>query len=524
MWDHYMSNMSPLKNAHEALKGFVSLIGAGPGHPQLITRLGYERLTACDVIVHDRLIPCELLLDARAGCELVDVGKIPGQTRIPQDFINTILIEKASRGLHVVRLKGGDPSIFGRVGEEASALAEAGIPFEIIPGVTAASGAAAAAGIPLTQRGLSSCVSLITVHEDPGKGGIGLDWRVLAQSGSLALYMAGGKTREVGQGLIEAGLPPATPVILVQNATLPDEKKWIGSLLQLSEGHILPAPGAPFIVLVGSVAGLALPDLKRQPLSGKSVVLTGPLSSEKEGLPGMLRLYGAEILFCPSIEIVPPEDARPLEEAIRNLNLYDWILFTSRNTVDFFFECLRGLGFDARKIGHCRIASVGVTTSKHLMKQGIRPDLVPAVESTGACLARELIAGETVRDRRFLFPCSEIAGVDMSDLLTQAGAQVDRLTAYRTITRRSDWPCRRRLIESGCDGLSFASPSAVDGFWEILGADHASRICRAGQVFSIGPTTTRSLAEHGVEKVHQAPRSSPEGMLSIILETLASPS
>lgn len=514
-WGRCTLTMSPSPSASEARTGFVSLTGAGPGDPKLITLRGLERLRGCDVVVYDRLIPMELLGEVPASSIRIDVGKIPGHTKVPQEEINRILIDHASRGLRVVRLKGGDPVIFGRVGEEASALAEAGIPFEIIPGVTAASGAAAAAGIPLTHRGSASAVTLATVHEDPSKEDSLLDWAALARSGTLAFYMAGGRTREVGSRLIHSGMDPNTPIVMVHNATLPDAHILGGTLASLAGGDLQPDRGVPFVLVVGEVAGLAPPIERLSPLAGISVVLTHGLSDEPDPLMERLSLSGAEVLACPCIEIIPPDDLSPLEERLRHLKNYDWILFTSRNAVDAVVSILTRKRWDARQFGDCRIAAVGAATARKLEKNRLYADLIPP-ESMGRALAQSLLDRGEVAGKRFLFPASEIAREELPSLLQEAGGSVDRITAYRTVTYREEWPCIGRLKSMTPSAICFSSPSAARGFLEKLGDAEFRRVTGQAVSFSIGKTTTAALKDLGIERIQQAEMPSMENLFEAI--------
>lgn len=516
MSDRSVSNMSRSGSGDNPARGFVSLIGAGPGDPRLITCLGLSRLASCDVVVHDRLIPLALLEEVPARAERVDVGKSPGHEGIKQAEINRILIARAAAGCRVARLKGGDPVIFGRVGEEALALAEAGIPFEIIPGVTAASAAAAALGVPLTHRGIASSATFATIHEDPAKPNSQIHWNALAQTGTLAFYMAGGKTADAARRLIASGMSPGCPTATVLAASGPEERILHGTLQSLSDNIDTPEKGVPFILLVGEVLRMAAPPERRLPLWGRCIALTHPIGDPQDPLREELRLLGAKVLECPSIDILPSQgDA--LSAAIREPASSDWVLFTSKNSVEFFFKGLFAEGFDARALGGRRIGAVGGATARRLSEHGLCSDLV-SPEATGRGLARALIEQGAVRGKRFLLPCSDIAGEDLAEGLRAAGGAVERVIAYRTVTYAGEWVGEERLRSGVVDALTFASPSALRGFRERLGQDVSMRLLGSAKIFSIGPTTTAALREAGVEEVHEAETASLAGILESILE------
>ncbi|MCG3197548.1 MAG: Siroheme synthase [bacterium] len=517
MWVRSESNMSQSRSGDSRGGGFVSLIGAGPGDPRLITCLGFSRLAGCDVVVHDRLIPLALLDEVPPTAERVDVGKSPGHDGIQQPEINRILIEKASAGLRVARLKGGDPAVFGRVGEEACALADAGVPFEIIPGVTAASAAAASLGIPLTHRGLASSVTFATIHEDPSKPNSQIDWNALAHSGTLAFYMAGGRTAEAARRLIAGGMSPECPTAIILTASAPEERILEGTLAGLAQGIGSPEKGIPFVLLVGEVLSLAAPRERRLPLLGRRIAITHPPTPPSDPLREELPLLGAHLLDCPCIAILPPEEDSAIREAAREIGTYDWVLFTSKNAVDFFFQRLFEEGLDSRAFGSCRIGVVGDATSRRLSEFSLFPDLIPA-EATGRALAKALIEQGKVRGGRFLLPCSEIAREELAGQLSEAGGLVDRVIAYRTVAHAGEWSAEEQLRSGAVDAITFASPSALKGFRERLGAEMASRLLRSSKVFSIGPTTAAALQAMGIEAIHEAKTASLAGILESILE------
>ena len=511
-----MSIMNPSRSeGKNSPPGFVSLVGAGPGNPNLITLLGLERLRCCEVLIHDRLIPLSLLEEVPDSCAVIDVGKNPGSTSFSQSEINDLLVQKGSEGNRVVRLKGGDPGIFGRVGEEANALTAAGIPFEIVPGVTAASAAAAAAGIPLTGRGLASVVALATAHEDPAKEESGLDWGLLAGAGTTVFYMPGGMVTEVAQKFLKEGVSPDTPAVAVQMASLPSEKILEGTLKTFAHGENIPEKGTPFVLIVGEVCATRDQTSKSRPLAGRTIVLTHPIQS-CDSLQDSLLRSGARIIHCPSIEILPPENPKLLEEAIERLSNYNWVLFTSKSAVESVIKIFRNKTWDARRFGGCQVAAVGEGTARRLGDLGINPDLI-ADDSSSEGLAAALLAGCDVTGQHFLFPASSIARSEMVEAIESGGGKVDRVTAYRTETFSGEWSEESNRALGTADGICFASSSAARGFHERLGGGLFKQVTTNAKCFSMGPRTTETLRELGVSDVHEAEGRSLEGLLSLIL-------
>lgn len=509
--------MPPSRSGPSAPRGFVSFIGAGPGDPRLITRLGLDRLRQSEVVIHDRLIPHSLLDEAPSQAELIDVGKAPGRIKISQSEINQLLVLHGSAGKKVVRLKGGDPGVFGRLGEEIAALVEAQIPHEVIPGIPAAVAAAAAAGVPLTHREESASVTFVTVHEDPDKPDSLVNWPALARGGTLALYMAGGRTRDVAHKLIHEGLPPATPVVLVQAATWTDQGIEAGHLEDVRSGQLTPRPGLPFILLVGEVASIYSTRRVCLPLAGKAVAVTHPDDGE-DIVRVTLRAMGANVLNCPSIRVAPPEDPEALFSAVQNLTEYDWILLTSKHAVLSVFHQLDSLGLDARAFGTARVAVVGEKTAQLLFNRGIRPDMVPESFSADGLLDQFETQGVEVKGKRFLYPASEIAPRKMEEALTSRGGAVDRVAAYRTVSESEPWGCEDRLVPGGVEAVTFASPSALESFSGRIGSEGFTALFDHAIAFSIGPTTSEALRRKGVARIVQAEAASFESLAESVIQ------
>ncbi|MBE3069445.1 MAG: uroporphyrinogen-III C-methyltransferase, partial [Planctomycetes bacterium] len=354
--------------------GRVTLVGAGPGDPGLLTLRGREALAAADVVVYDALVSPHLLDHAPPGAERVYVGKRSAQHTLSQDGINALLVERARGGAAVVRLKGGDPYVFGRGGEEGLALAEAGIPFEIVPGITAAVAAAAYAGIPVTHRGLASTLTFVTGHEADDKADSAIDWAALARlKGTLAFYMGVANLPAIAANLMRHGLAGATPAAAVQWGTTPRHRSVAATLETLHDAVTRAGLGPPAILLVGEVVRLreSLGWFEQRPLLGRRIVVTRA-RAQASSLVARLEALGAETIEAPAIRIEPPDDPAPLAEAARAAGDFDWIVFTSTNGVDAFFAALAAAGLDARRLAGCRVAAIGPATAERLAACGIR--------------------------------------------------------------------------------------------------------------------------------------------------------
>ena len=360
--------------------GFVHIVGAGPGDPGLITVRGKECLALADVVVYDYLASEQLLEFAPSGAELIYAGKIGGRHNHEQWQINDLLVEKALSGKVVTRLKGGDPFIFGRGGEECEALVTAGIPFEIVPGVTAGIGAAAYAGIPLTHRHVTTSVAFVTGHEDPEKESSDIDWeRLSLGSGTIVFYMGVKNLSQITRSLMLHGRSPETPVALVRWGTRPEQQIITGTLADIAEIARKAAFKAPAITIVGEVVKLRekLRWFDARPLFGKGILVTRAADQAGE-FSRMLATKGASVFECPTIKLIQPESWTELDSEIDRLSTFDWTIFTSANAVSFFFDRIAAKGLDCRAFGSCRICAVGPKTAALLAAKGIKADLIPA--------------------------------------------------------------------------------------------------------------------------------------------------
>jgi uroporphyrinogen III methyltransferase/synthase len=480
-------------------RGRVYLVGAGPGDPGLLTLRGREVLALADVVVYDALIPPRLLEYAPAAAERIYVGKRASHHTLGQDEINRLLVAKAHGGSCVVRLKGGDPYVFGRGGEEALALAAAGIEFEVVPGVTAAVAAAAYAGIPLTHRDLASAVGLVTGHEADDKADSALDWEALARwKGTLVFYMGVANLPAISRNLIAHGRAGTTPAAVIQGGTTPRQKVVSGTLESLAALAAEAGLAPPAIILVGGVVALRerLNWFERRPLLGRRIVVTRSRAQASE-LSRRLEALGAETIEAPAIRIEPPADASDLRQAVADRASFDWVIFTSTNGVDAWFQTLAAAGLDARALAGCMVAAIGPATAERLAQFGLRADLEPE-KFTGAAVAAALATKQDLAGVRVLLPRADIAPKELAEALASRGAAVREVVAYRTVADLSNVETvARMLAQNEIDWLTFASSSTVKNLVEAIGAERV-RASRA-RIASIGPTTSETLRLSGLE-------------------------
>lgn len=500
-------------------KGIVYLIGAGPGDPGLITVKGRDCLGRADVVVYDYLAN-PALLAAAPQAEHIYVGKTRGCHHRPQDQINALLAERAQSGQVVARLKGGDPYVFGRGGEEALYLHGQGIPFEVVPGVTASFAAAAYAGIPLTHRDFTTSLGLVTGHEDPAKKLSSLDWQKLATGvGTLVCYMGMANLAVIAEQMMAHGRSPDTPVAVVRWATTPRQQTLVGTLATIVEQVRAARFQPPAIIIVGEVVTLReqLRWFDNRPLFGRRVLVTR--SVEQAGrFAELLTTAGAEPLLCPVLEVLPPADPEPLQAAVAQLDRTDLLILTSSNAVDALFTALQGAGRDLRALAGVEIAVVGPKTGEALAARGLVPDLVPADYRAEGVLARLQERG--VANQRILYPRAELARDLLVRELTAAGAEVDAPVAYRTRPPAAGKECLQALLAGGCDVVTFTSSSTVDNLLALAGPEERQRLEQATLV-SIGPLTTATARRHGLTVQVEAAESTLEGMVAAMVDYFA---
>ena len=481
--------------------GIAYLVGAGPGDPGLLTVRGRELLDECDVIVHDALANPALLVRTsgdRPPPELHDVGKRGGDERsASQDAINELLVQLVREGKKVVRLKGGDPLVFGRGGEEAQALAEAALPFEIIPGVTSGIAAAAYAGIPVTHRGLSTSVTFVTGHEDPDKAAPQADWSAIARTGgTIVLYMAVRTLPRIARALMEAGMPAEMPAAAIEWGTHPRQRTVVATLGTLADVMQSEGIKPPVITVIGWTVVLRdeIAWFDQRPLFGKRIVVT----RAEEGLGGRglgarLRQLGADVIDVPTTRIEGLDPA-PMLEALERLDDFQWICFTSANGVRFFWDALRASGRDARALSGVKLCTVGPMTADALMQRGLAVDVV-AERFVAEGLLEVLGTRDDVFGTSVLYAGAEGAREALPSGLEALGAVVERVPLYRSVPE-SDLSGRLReaLDERPVDLVAFTSASAVRSFVEAAGEERA----RAAAVASIGPTTSEAARSAGM--------------------------
>ena len=481
----------------------IYLVGSGPGDPGLFTVKGVEHMRRADAVVYDRLAPEALLTYARPEAELVYVGKKPGEPTMPQEEINALLVELGRAGKRVVRLKGGDPYVFGRGGEEALALMEAGVSFEVVPGVTSGIAAPAYAGIPVTHRGFSTSVAFVTGHEDPTKGETDVDWERLANGAeTLVLYMGVGRLGEISAGLIAGGREPETPVACVRWGTRPDQRTVTGTLRDIAERVAEAGLKPPAITVVGDVASLrdeGLDWFGRRPLSGRRIVVTRALAQAGE-LSRELEALGAEVFEFPTIEIRPPEDFG----------------------VEAFVERLDRQGLDLRAVPRgARIAAIGPATARRVEEAGLRVDVTPEEYRAEALI--EALAHGSLAGKRVLIPRARVAREILPEKLRESGAEVVVPPAYESVPSGEGRERLRELLENGgVDCVTFTASSTVENFVRAFGEEEeAVRLLSETRVACIGPITAETARKYGIVVDVEAGEYTIAGLVDAVVDLFA---
>ncbi|HYA02261.1 MAG TPA: uroporphyrinogen-III C-methyltransferase [Syntrophobacteria bacterium] len=481
-----------------AKEGFVHLVGAGPGDPGLITVKAVERLRRAEVVIYDYLANDSLLDMAPPEAERIYVGKKAGAHAMSQEEINRLLVEKGRVSV-VVRLKGGDPFIFGRGGEEALALKEAGIPFEVVPGVTSAIAVPAYAGIPLTHRDLTSSVAFVTGHEVPGKDTSAIHWDRLATGvGTIVFLMGVRHLDHIASQLMTCGRAPETPVAVIRWGTTPEQQTVTGTLATIGDIAATVGISPPAIIVVGEVAALRqeLNWFEGRPLFGKTILVTRAREQASD-FRVLLEGRGARCLEFPTIQVASPASWEALDNALRDLERYDWVIFTSVNGVRFVFKRLEALGKDVRALRGLRLAAIGPKTARALQERGLRLDLVPSEYRAEAVI--EALGEAEIRGRRFLLPRAARAREVLPEKLAEMGGKVDVVTAYETVrpTERAD-EVRRLLCGGAIHCITFTSSSTVENFVAMVGGDDLPSLVGQTVVACIGPITADTAREHGL--------------------------
>jgi uroporphyrinogen III methyltransferase/synthase len=497
----------------------VYLIGAGPGDPGLISVKGMECLKKANVVIYDYLSNPRLLMHCRPEAEKIYVGKKGARHTLEQGDINKLLVEKAAGGNVVARLKGGDPFVFGRGGEEAEALVEAEIPFEIVPGITAAVAAPAYAGIPVTHRDLTSTFALITGHEDPTKEESAIDWAKVATGiGTLAFYMGVKNLPRIVQKLIDNGRSPDTPVAVIRWGTMPEQQTVVGTLSNIVERIKEAKLTAPAITLVGEVVRLReqLNWFEKRPLFGKRIVVTRSRAQASEFIE-RLEALGAEAVEMPTIRIADPEDFAPLDAAIDDIESFDWVVLTSVNAVGRFIDRLLARGKDIRDLKGIKICAIGSATADEVRKYKMRVDLIPA-KYVAESILEALQKTEEIKGRSFLLPRADIARSLLPDEIKKLGGEAVEVDVYRTVLEEAaDQHVIERLLSGNIDLVTFTSSSTARNFAQLLGPDRLDQIKTKSRFASIGPITTQTAKELGIPIHIEAEQHDIPGLVEAIL-------
>ena len=498
-------------------QGMVVLVGAGPGDPGLITRRGESILRRAEVLVYDHLVSHELIRLAPASAKRIYVGKSRGHHEMSQSQINQVLCDEAKAGHFVVRLKGGDPFVFGRGAEEAEVLFEAGIPFRIVPGVTAGIGALAYAGLPVTHREYASSVTFVTGHDDPDLPQCRADWPLLAKfHGTIVVYMGVTRLCRIAQVLIQHGKSPDTPVAMVERGSWPGQKVAVSSLREVADPQVALPVKPPALVMIGEVVH-SQPKLdwwSRLPLAGQTVLMTRPESETHEDVE-QLEENGAEVLLAPTITVRPADDPTELDSSISKLNEFDWLVFTSANGVRFFIERIFQLGKDLRVLGHIRLAAIGPATTQALKKFGLNADLVPS-KYQSEDLAR-LLAGH-VQGKSVLMARANRGRTILKDQLSGIARQVVQVTAYHNADALAfDEDILDRLRLGTIDWVTLTSSAIARRFMSMLPDDFPIEKLQKIKFASISPITSSSAREVGIEPVVEAQEGSFEGLFKAIV-------
>ncbi|MFP4355257.1 MAG: uroporphyrinogen-III C-methyltransferase [Phycisphaerae bacterium] len=497
----------------------VALVGAGPGDPGLITQAGIDLLARADAVLYDRLSPDALLDHCRPGCERIYVGKRPDGPSISQEEIIELLIAHGRPGRLVVRLKGGDPLVFGRGGEEADALAGAGIAVRIVPGITAALAAGACAGIPLTDRRVGPSLAIVTGHEDPAKSEPQLDYGALARLDTVVFYMGVGRLEQIVAALIEAGRDGKTPAAMVEQASTPEQRVVTARLSEMPAAARAATIRPPALLIVGQSVSLraGVEWSSRLPLSGRTVLVTRS-RTQASRLSAGLGLWGARVIEAATISIQALSDQAELDACLQRLSEFDWLVLTSPNGAEALAGRLDALELDARALGGLQIAAIGSATGAGLKKMGLRADLVPEQYTTEAL--SEALTGRIERGQRVLMLRSDIAPDSLAEVLRSAGAEVADVAAYRTC-RPAALPAEalEALGDGRVDWITFTSSSTVENFLSLASQAELSGIKFA----SIGPVTSATLRAAGLEPTVEASPHTIDALLAGILSTTGSP-
>ena len=500
------------------LKGMVYLVGAGPGDAGLLTLRGAELLRRADVVVYDALVNADLLRLAPKSAEVIYAGKRAAAHALPQAELNQLLVAQAKAGKCVVRLKGGDPYLFGRGGEEAEELADAGVPFEVVPGISSFVAGPNYAGIPITHREHCSSFTVITGHEDPTKDDSSLDWAQLARvPGTKVVLMGVERIKVIAAQLIQHGLSADTPVAMIRWGTTGRQQTIEGTLANIASIVAKKKFTAPAVTVIGGVVKLRkkLNWFEKRPLFGQRIVVTRT-REQASHVSAQLAERGAEVLEIPTIKIVLTDRREPLLDAIVGLNSYDWIVFTSPNGVTLFFESFFKAFEDLRDIGGVRFAAVGPATAAKLKELHLKVDLMPG-EYVASAIAKAFTKFESIENLKILLLRAEVANAELPAALEALGGIVDDVACYRTVPETEDLNgAAARFTEHGADWITFASSSAVENFHTRFNLLEQLQKFPQTRLASIGPETTKAIAALGLQPAVEAKQHTLEGLVKAI--------
>lgn len=498
-------------------KGYVYLVGAGPGDPKLLTIKGAECIAKAEVLVYDRLVSRRLLSLASPDCELIYVGKSPEHHTMRQEEINNVLVAAALKGKIVTRLKGGDPFVFGRGGEEAEALRAAGVPFEVVPGITSAIAVPAYAGIPVTHRDLTSSFTVITGHEDPTKNDTAIQWQHLAKSQGTLIFLMGMENLEtIVKKLTENGLSADTAIAIIQWGTRPEQRTLTGKLKEIVQQVREGGFANPAVIVVGEVVKMRqkLQWHEGKPLFGKKIIVTRT-RQQASALSRAIEDLGGEALEYPAIELTHPSQPERLLEALKRLRQFHWLIFTSVNGVEYFFASFSKQGLDIRDLAGIELVAIGPATKAALEQKNLCVDYMPdeyRAEEIVKVLKDRLLPGQKV-----LLARAEEARQVLPDALMAAGAEVWDVPVYRTVKGNTDTETLRRLLkEKAVYAVTFTSSSTVRNFVALLNGD--IELLNGVKVFSIGPITSNTSRELGLTVYKEAAVYTIPGLINALME------
>lgn len=515
----YLPNLEKCPRKSRMKRGKVYIVGAGPGDIGLFTLKGSECIQKADCIIYDYLANERLLRFASEGAERIYVGKKGRQHTLEQPDINRLLIKKARSGKIVVRLKGGDPFIFGRGSEEALALADAKVDFEVVPGVTSASAAPCYAGIPLTHRKVTSTVAFVTGNEDQSKPDSDIDWYALSKIGTLVFLMGVGQLPNIVKRLIYAGKPPLSPAAIVRWGTKPEQKVLVGTLSDIVKKAARAKFAPPAVIVVGDVVKLRrrLSWFERKPLFGRNILVTRTHTQASQLISKLTEL-GANAIELPTIEIKPPSSFSPLDNAIKKLSGYDWIVFTSVNGVESFFGRLFKNGKDARDLKGIGLCAIGPRTAERLKIYNTTCDCVPKEYVSEAVI--EELRNFDLEGKRILIPRAQLARDVLPRSLEAAGAKVEVVEAYRTARPPLERDTLERLLSAEIDIVTFTSSSCVKNFFGLLGRARAGKVLKRAKIASIGPITSKTVRDFGRRVDIEAKKYTIDGLVEAIIKKI----